>query len=73
VITVGVSEARNKLSALLDRVERGKTAMITRRGVPVARLVPDSAGVDPSKYEPRCSDCGTVHRNCRPNRSIGAI
>lgn len=37
---VSVFEAKNKLSALLDRVERGEEIVITRRGKPVARLVP---------------------------------
>ena len=48
MITVGVSEARNELSALLDRVERGEAVIITRRGKPVARLVPGVAVIDPS-------------------------
>lgn len=38
---VGASEARSRLSALLDRIEAGETIVITRRGRPVARL--DSA------------------------------
>jgi prevent-host-death family protein len=42
-MVVGVSEARNQLSALLDRVERGEIVIITRRGVPVARLVADAS------------------------------
>ncbi len=37
---VGVFEAKNKLSALLDAVEAGAEITITRRGHPVARLVP---------------------------------
>jgi len=37
---VGTFEAKNKLSELLDRVERGEEVMITRRGKPVAKLVP---------------------------------
>jgi prevent-host-death family protein len=37
---IGVLEARTKLSALLDRVERGEEFTITRRGRPVAQLVP---------------------------------
>ena len=37
---VGAFEARTKLSELLDRVERGEEIVITRRGRPVARLVP---------------------------------
>jgi prevent-host-death family protein len=37
---VGLFEAKTHLSALIDRVERGDEITITRRGVPVARLVP---------------------------------
>ena len=36
---IGVFEARNNLSALLDRVEQGEEITITRNGKPVARLV----------------------------------
>lgn len=35
---VGVFEAKTKLSALLDRVEKGEEILITRHGKPVARL-----------------------------------
>lgn len=38
--TVGLAEAKNKLSELLDRVERGEEFTITRHDEPVARLVP---------------------------------
>lgn len=37
--SVGTFEAKNKLSELLDAVERGEEVEITRRGKPVARLV----------------------------------
>ncbi len=37
---IGTLEARNSLSALLDRVEKGEEITITRHGRPVARLVP---------------------------------
>jgi prevent-host-death family protein len=39
MITVGSFEAKTKLSELLDKVEDGEVVTITRRGVPVARLV----------------------------------
>lgn len=42
--TVGSFEAKTKLAELLDKVEAGETVTITRRGKPVAKLVP--AGVD---------------------------
>jgi prevent-host-death family protein len=37
---VGSFEAKNKFSALLDRAEHGEEIVITRRGKPVAKLVP---------------------------------
>jgi len=37
---IGAFDAKNKLSALLDKVERGEEIVITRRGRPVAKLVP---------------------------------
>jgi prevent-host-death family protein len=39
---VGAFEAKNTLGSLLDRVERGEEIVITRRGRPVARLVPET-------------------------------
>lgn len=44
--TVGVFEAKNRLTALLDEVEGGGEVLITRRGKPVARLVPADMGFD---------------------------
>jgi prevent-host-death family protein len=35
-----ISEAKNALSALLDRVRHGMTVTIEDRGVPIARLEP---------------------------------
>ena len=43
---VGAFEAKNSLSALLDQVERGEEITITKRGKPVARLVPIKPGFD---------------------------
>ena len=37
---IGAFEAKNTLGALLDAVERGAEIVITRRGRPVAKLVP---------------------------------
>ena len=41
--TVGSFEAKTKLAELLDRVEAGESITITRRGKPVAMLVPAAA------------------------------
>ena len=40
MLTVSVTEAKNKLSALLARVKAGETVVITERGIPVARVEP---------------------------------
>jgi prevent-host-death family protein len=48
---IGAFEAKNKLSALLDRVEQGEEIVITRHGRPVARLVPNIGGIDRSQAE----------------------
>jgi prevent-host-death family protein len=44
--SIGSFEAKTHLSALLDRVEKGETFIITRRGKAVARLVPPQASHD---------------------------
>ena len=46
---VGAFEAKNNLAALLDEVELGDEVLITRRGKPVARLVPATSGFDREK------------------------
>jgi prevent-host-death family protein len=46
---VGAFEAKNRLGALLDRVERGEEIVITRRGKPVAKLGPAGADFDREK------------------------
>jgi prevent-host-death family protein len=47
--TVGVFEAKNRLTALLDQVEGGAEVIITRRGKPIARLAPIEAGFNREK------------------------
>ena len=46
---IGAFEAKNTLGSLLDRVEKGEEIMITRRGTPVAKLVPANPGFDREK------------------------
>lgn len=40
---IGSFEAKTRLAELLERVEQGESLTITRRGRPVARLVPVAA------------------------------
>jgi prevent-host-death family protein len=46
---VSTYEAKNRLSALLAEVARGVDVTITRRGLPVAKLVPATPMFDPEK------------------------
>ena len=38
--TVGIFEAKNRLSELVERAARGEEIIITRRGEQIARLMP---------------------------------
>jgi prevent-host-death family protein len=40
MVQVSVAEAKTQLSSLLDAVEAGEAVVITRRGKPIAELVP---------------------------------
>jgi prevent-host-death family protein len=46
VTRASISQAKNQLSALIDRVRRGETVLIEDRGVPVAQLQPVAAGAE---------------------------
>jgi prevent-host-death family protein len=46
---IGAFEAKNRLGSLLDEVEKGNEIIITRRGKPVARLVPITSGFDQAR------------------------
>jgi prevent-host-death family protein len=48
-LSVGAFEAKTHFSELLARAEQGENILITRRGQPVARLVPAFAGHDVEK------------------------
>lgn len=39
-MTIGLAEAKAKLSEILDRVEAGESVVISRNGAPVAELRP---------------------------------
>jgi prevent-host-death family protein len=47
---IGAFEAKNRLGALLDRAERGEEIVITRRGKPVAKLIPAGPGFEKLKH-----------------------
>ncbi len=47
VVSIALAEAKAHLSQVLDRVEAGEELVITRRGKPVARVVPVQPPVAP--------------------------
>jgi prevent-host-death family protein len=55
----GVEEARNRLPKLLDAAERGQTTLITRRGRPVAALIPMEDYIGGRGQKPLLSLAGT--------------
>jgi prevent-host-death family protein len=54
--TTSISEAKNRLSALLELVRRGETVVITNRGRPVARLEPIHSEASPLGDEARLQE-----------------
>ena len=63
-----ITEAKNRLSALIDQVRHGETIIITDRGRPVARLVSalTSAADDPEGRLARLERRGGVRRATPP-------
>ncbi len=49
--SVGIYEAKMKLSELVERAESGHEVVITRRGKPAVRLVPANAGAGGARAE----------------------
>lgn len=39
--TIQASEAKTHFLRILDRIERGETVVISRRGRPIARMIPE--------------------------------
>ena len=55
---IGSFDAKNRLSELLAKAERGEETIITRRGRPVAKLVPLSSGHDIEAPAEPCAASG---------------
>jgi prevent-host-death family protein len=61
MLIASISEAKNRLSALLDRVRAGESVLIVDRGIPVARLEPAvSADEEPDGRLARLERAGLV-------------
>lgn len=66
---IGAFEAKNTLGSLLDEVEHGGEITITRRGKPVARLVPADGGFD----RERARKAAAQMREMRKGVTLGGI
>jgi prevent-host-death family protein len=67
--TVGAYEAKTHFAELLTRVENGETIIVTRHGVPVARLSPLGKGADDA-----AAAMEEIHRFRREHRpTLGGI
>ena len=58
--TTTITEAKNRLSALIDRVRGGESILILDRGVPVARLEPVAGYPDPTGRLRRLERAGLI-------------
>lgn len=64
--TASITEAKNGLSALIDRVRAGETVVITDRGMPVARIEPMSTDPEPDGRLARLERAGVIRRGAAP-------
>jgi len=64
---VGANEAKAKLAELLDEVEKGRVIVITRKGKPIARLMPigEAPAIVPQ------GDIVETFRRLRKGRKLG--
>lgn len=60
VRTTTITEAKNRLSALIDQVQAGETIIILERGRPVARLEPVAGYTDATGRLARLERAGVV-------------
>jgi prevent-host-death family protein len=58
--TATITEVKNGLSAIIDRVRAGESILITDRGLAVARLEPITATPDPSGRLGRLERAGII-------------
>jgi prevent-host-death family protein len=64
--TATISEAKSRLSALIDLVRAGESVLILDRGTPVARLEPIARGSDPDGRLERLQRAGVLRGKAGP-------
>ena len=72
MVPVTVAQAKTQLSSLLDAVEAGEAVVITRRGKPIAELVPRCSVRDCCPSSPPCEKrCQSSPAAWRPSGCCG--
>ena len=64
--TATITEVKNGLSSVIDRVRAGETVVVTDRGVPVARIEPIDARAVPTARRARLERAGLLRTGSRP-------
>ena len=60
--TASISEVKNGLSAIIDRVKGGESIVVTDRGIPVAVIEPASGRIDVEDRLARLERAGLIKR-----------
>jgi prevent-host-death family protein len=69
--TVGSFEAKTHLAALLDRVAKGETIIISRHGVPAAKLAPIGSPEDRISHQQIVDGMRALRKRVKPgNKSV---
>lgn len=68
---VGILDARNNLSALVERVEKGDEVIITRHGKPVVKLTAIDADEERAKRREAIRQIREMRQSISPNALDG--
>ena len=60
--TATITEVKNQLSSIIDRVRAGESVLVTDRGQPVARIEPVGADADDDARLARLERTGVVRK-----------
>jgi antitoxin (DNA-binding transcriptional repressor) of toxin-antitoxin stability system len=73
-VKASITEAKNRLSALIDGLKGGASVPIVDRGRPVARLEPVAGARETDPSGPTVSACSRRHRSAEPRfRAAGVV
>ncbi len=61
--TASISEVKNGLSAIIDRVKGGESILVTDRGIPVAVIEPIGGRIDVEDRLARLERAGVIRRS----------